>query len=293
MPGMPSTAAASARRSRCAWTRSRRSGCTTPALLLDDYDLYLRLALDCEIVFLEGPPMALYRHHEGQMTTYELTMGQIQTAKKHLALLDERRGRPRRRARAAQLPAHARAQLRGARGPAPRRAATCSSALRLDPGLLRQPWVARRLVASRRASDEVRARHGDPGAVPDPALQRARRAARPARALPRREDPRRAFYELHERGVALRPPRRCRAASCGRGGRWLVLSRGVAAASCGASRPTRSASAAGTSRRSGARSRTPQRAASRCSSWVESTARDARREARPLELARSACSCAA
>ena len=24
--------------------------------------------------------MALYRHHEGQMTTYELTMGQIQTA---------------------------------------------------------------------------------------------------------------------------------------------------------------------------------------------------------------------
>ena len=34
--------------------------------------------------------MALYRHHEGQMTTYELTMGQIQTAKKHLALLDER-----------------------------------------------------------------------------------------------------------------------------------------------------------------------------------------------------------
>ena len=28
--------------------------------------------------------MTLYRHHEGQMTTYELTMGQIQTAEKHL-----------------------------------------------------------------------------------------------------------------------------------------------------------------------------------------------------------------
>ena len=39
------------------------------------------LALDCEIVFLEGPAMALYRHHGRQMTTYELTMGQIQTAR--------------------------------------------------------------------------------------------------------------------------------------------------------------------------------------------------------------------
>ena len=38
--------------------------------------------------------MTLYRHHEGQMTTYELTMGQIQTAEKHLRLLDERRDVP-------------------------------------------------------------------------------------------------------------------------------------------------------------------------------------------------------
>ncbi len=66
---------------------ARDVGGYDPALLLDDYDLYLRLALDREIVFLEGPAMALYRHHPGQMTTYELTMGQIQTAEKHLALI--------------------------------------------------------------------------------------------------------------------------------------------------------------------------------------------------------------
>ena len=50
-----STAAASRRRSRCASTRSATSASYDPALLLDDYDLYLRLALDREIVFLEGP----------------------------------------------------------------------------------------------------------------------------------------------------------------------------------------------------------------------------------------------
>src|SRR5207247_4961329 len=68
----------------------RSVGMYDPALLLDDYDLYLRLALDWRIVFLPLPPVALYRQHAGQMTTYELTMGQIQTARKHLELLDER-----------------------------------------------------------------------------------------------------------------------------------------------------------------------------------------------------------
>ncbi len=71
-----------------------RVGLYDAALLLDDYDLYLRIALDYEIRFLEGPPLAQYRLHPEQMTTYELTMGQIQTAWKHLRLLDERRDVP-------------------------------------------------------------------------------------------------------------------------------------------------------------------------------------------------------
>jgi glycosyltransferase involved in cell wall biosynthesis len=64
-----------------------RLGGYDPALLLDDYDLYLRLALEAQIVFLHGAPLAQYRHHPGQMTSEELTTGQIQTCLKHLALL--------------------------------------------------------------------------------------------------------------------------------------------------------------------------------------------------------------
>ena len=55
-------------------------GLYDPALLLDDYDLYLRLALEWKIVFLEGAPVARYRLHAQQMTTFELTTGQIQTS---------------------------------------------------------------------------------------------------------------------------------------------------------------------------------------------------------------------
>ena len=117
------------------------------ALLLDDYDLYLRLALDSRIVFLEGEPMALYRHHEGQMTTYELTMGQIQTAKKHLALLDARADVPDAdRARRNFLLMLARSYAVLEDQPASR--SYLLQALRLDPGLIRRPWIARRLVAS-------------------------------------------------------------------------------------------------------------------------------------------------
>jgi glycosyltransferase involved in cell wall biosynthesis len=117
------------------------------ALLLDDYDLYLRLALDSRIVFLEGAPMALYRHHEGQMTTYELTMGQIQTAKKHLALLDKRADVPDADlARRNFLLMLARSYAVLDDQPASR--SFLLQALRLDPGLIRRPWVARRLVAS-------------------------------------------------------------------------------------------------------------------------------------------------
>jgi glycosyltransferase involved in cell wall biosynthesis len=69
-------------------------GLYDPALLLDDYDLYLRLALAFEVSFLDGPPLAQYRLHPGQMTTYELAMGQIQTAEKHIAMLDARNDVP-------------------------------------------------------------------------------------------------------------------------------------------------------------------------------------------------------
>ena len=65
-------------------------GLYDPALLLDDYDLYLRIALASEVLFLDGPPLAQYRLHPEQMSTYELAMGQIQTAQKHIALLDAR-----------------------------------------------------------------------------------------------------------------------------------------------------------------------------------------------------------
>jgi glycosyltransferase involved in cell wall biosynthesis len=68
----------------------RAVGGYDPALVLDDYDLYLRLALDYEIVFLDGPPLARYRLHPEQMRPEELALGQIQTAEKHIALLDRR-----------------------------------------------------------------------------------------------------------------------------------------------------------------------------------------------------------
>jgi glycosyltransferase involved in cell wall biosynthesis len=125
----------------------RRVGLYDPALLLDDYDLYLRLALDWRIVFLEGEPVARYRLHEGQMTAYELTQGQIQTAEKHLALLDSRSDVPdAKRARRNFLLMLARSHAVLGRERESRR--ELLRALRLDPTLLREPWVVRRLVAS-------------------------------------------------------------------------------------------------------------------------------------------------
>ena len=124
-----------------------RIGLYDPSLLLDDYDVYLRLALEYKIMFLEGPPVALYRHHLGQMSTYELTMGQIQTAKKHLALLDERAHVAERElARRNFLLMLARSYAVLGEQRESRR--YLLEALRLDPRLLRQPWVRKRLVAS-------------------------------------------------------------------------------------------------------------------------------------------------
>jgi glycosyltransferase involved in cell wall biosynthesis len=59
-------------------------------LAIEDYDFYLRLLLDFEVLFLDGPPLALHRVHSENTTDYELGVGQIETAAKHLALLDER-----------------------------------------------------------------------------------------------------------------------------------------------------------------------------------------------------------
>jgi glycosyltransferase involved in cell wall biosynthesis len=122
-------------------------GLYDPALLLDDYDVYLRLALDWKIVFQEGPAVALYRHHPGQMTTYELTMGQIQTAEKHLRLLDERANvADAELARRNFLLMLARSHAVLSNQAASRR--YLREAIRLDRALLREPWVLRRLVAS-------------------------------------------------------------------------------------------------------------------------------------------------
>jgi glycosyltransferase involved in cell wall biosynthesis len=124
-----------------------RVGLYDPTLLLDDYDLYLRLALEFQIVFLEGPAVALYRSHPGQMTTYELTMGQIQTAEKHLAYLDEHpEVRDARLARRNFLLMLARSHAVLAEQRQSRR--YLLQALRLDPALVRHPWIVRRLVAS-------------------------------------------------------------------------------------------------------------------------------------------------
>ena len=125
----------------------RDAGLYDPELLLDDYDLYLRLALSWRIVFLEGDAVALYRHHPGQMTTYELTMGQIQTAEKHLELLRARNDVPDRelaRRNFELMLARSWAVLADQR----RSRRHLLRALRLDPALVREPWVARRLVAS-------------------------------------------------------------------------------------------------------------------------------------------------
>ncbi len=125
----------------------KAAGLYDPQLLLDDYDLYLRLAIDWRVVFLEGEAVARYRLHPGQMTTYELTMGQIQTAEKHLRLLDERADVPDARlARRNFLLMLSRSWAVLGDQAASRR--HLLSALRLDPALIRKPWVAKRLVAS-------------------------------------------------------------------------------------------------------------------------------------------------
>jgi glycosyltransferase involved in cell wall biosynthesis len=63
-------------------------------LPIEDYDFYLRLVLDFDVLFLDGPPLAEYRMHEEKTGDQVLGAGQIRTAEKHLALLEERDGIP-------------------------------------------------------------------------------------------------------------------------------------------------------------------------------------------------------
>jgi glycosyltransferase involved in cell wall biosynthesis len=57
-------------------------------LPIEDYDFYLRLVLEFDVLFLEGPALARYRAHENGTQTEVLGAGQIRTAEKHLALLE-------------------------------------------------------------------------------------------------------------------------------------------------------------------------------------------------------------
>jgi glycosyltransferase involved in cell wall biosynthesis len=66
-----------------------RVGLYDPSLALDDYELYLRFALDSEIVFIERSATE-YRWHDENMDSDQLTLGQIQGAEKHLRLLESR-----------------------------------------------------------------------------------------------------------------------------------------------------------------------------------------------------------
>ena len=67
-------------------------GLYDPELAIEDYDFYLRLLLDFDVLFLDGPPLAMYRTHDAKTGDHELGSGQIQTAEKHLAFLDENPG---------------------------------------------------------------------------------------------------------------------------------------------------------------------------------------------------------
>jgi hypothetical protein len=81
------------------------------------------------------------------MTTQELTMGQIQTAEKHLSLLAARDDIPdAKRARRNFLLMLARSWA--VLGDQSRSRASLLEAMRLDPALLTRPWVLRRLAAS-------------------------------------------------------------------------------------------------------------------------------------------------
>lgn len=59
-------------------------------LAIEDYDFYLRVLLEFDVLFLDSEPLAKYRSHSDKTGERELGSGQIQTAEKHLAMLDSR-----------------------------------------------------------------------------------------------------------------------------------------------------------------------------------------------------------
>jgi glycosyltransferase involved in cell wall biosynthesis len=60
------------------------------ALPIEDYDFYLRLLLRFELLFLDGPPLAQYCVHPDGTSDWQLGSGQIETAEKHLEMLERR-----------------------------------------------------------------------------------------------------------------------------------------------------------------------------------------------------------
>ena len=117
------------------------------AMEQEDLDLYLRLALDSRIAFLDGEPVARYRHHGGQTGDTELTRGQISVCLKHLAILDERPEIPdARRARRNFCITLARSYHLLADGGQVRR--WTFAAIRTSPSALTADGVARRLALS-------------------------------------------------------------------------------------------------------------------------------------------------
>ncbi len=107
----------------------------------EDLDLYLRIALDYEIGFLDGPPLMRYRVHESQTPLDELTLGEIAVCRKHLGLLDERPG-PLREERLALLLRMVECYHRLADGPQTRRVA--GEAFGLDRRLAFSPPFVKR-----------------------------------------------------------------------------------------------------------------------------------------------------
>jgi glycosyltransferase involved in cell wall biosynthesis len=65
----------------------RRTGPYDTTLALEDLDLYLRVLLESEVVFLDGEPLARYRLHGSQTGNEELARGRIAVCEKHLASL--------------------------------------------------------------------------------------------------------------------------------------------------------------------------------------------------------------
>lgn len=122
-------------------------GLYDPAIAVEDLDLYLRLALDSKILFLDGEPIARYRLHAQQTGNETLARGEIQACHKHLDLLDARPDiRDARRARRnfelrLSRCHHVLLEQREARRHALR-------AIRLDPALVFDPALARRVLLS-------------------------------------------------------------------------------------------------------------------------------------------------